>query len=154
MDPIVFHALFSLVQGMNIGYRPYAFGPVGGTGHVGSRVLKGVMLHGCFRPVPRFRHGKPTNGRFSVNTSILTPLDIRLPFPPMRMCRNGPPNTRRSHGLASTQGARGLASPWHGKQRLFPGPRTLAGGTARRGGQRGLTPTAPAAVITGSGCAQ
>ena len=86
MGPIVFHALFSLVQGMNIGYRPYAFGPVGGTGHVGSRVLKGVISHGCFRPVPRFRHGQPRKGRFSVNTSILPPLDVRLPFPPMRMC--------------------------------------------------------------------
>ena len=93
MGPIVFHALFSLVQGMNIGYRPYAFGPVGGTGHVGSRVLKGVILHGCFRPVPRFRHGQPRKGRFSVNTSILPPLDVRLPFPPMRMCSNGPPRS-------------------------------------------------------------
>ena len=63
-------------------------------------------------------------------------------------------DTRKSHGLASTQGARGLASPWHRKQRLFPGPRTLVGGTARRGYQRVLIPTKPATVITGSGCAQ
>ena len=101
MGPIVFHALFSLVQGMNIGYRPYAFGPVGGTGHVGSRVLKGVILHRCLCPVPCFRHEKPRKREFSVNTSILGPLDVRLPFPPMRMCSNGPPSTWTTGPLTS-----------------------------------------------------
>ena len=85
---------FSLVQGINIGFRPYAFGPVDGTGHVGSRVLEGVILHGSFRPVPCFQYRKPRKGGFSVNTSISPPCDGTLPFPPMRMCTNGPPRPR------------------------------------------------------------
>ena len=98
MGPIVFHALFSLVQGMNIGFRPYAFGPVDGTGQVGSRVLEGVILHGSFRPVPCFQYGKPRKGGFSVNTSISAPRDGTLPFPTMRMYTDGPPSIEQRGG--------------------------------------------------------